>query len=279
MHVVAALLHEGHKIGVIDLDVDQGTLTRYVENRRVFAEKRDVALLLPELRRVEPSADTGLEREAFEATLTELALSCDFVVIDTPGRESNLSFIGHSHADTLVTPLNDSFVDLDVLARVDPDSYRVRHPSRYAAAVWEIRKQRALRDRGSVDWIVLRNRLTAVDAHNKRAMASVLEALAPRIGFRLAPGLSERVIYRELFLSGLTLLDLRSDSVELRLKMSHVAARQELRALAAALRLAKWRPAVTSPSSAKLSGPEMPLSCAGGRGDRTLSSKSRDSDA
>jgi len=259
MHVVAELLHEGHKVGVIDLDVEQGTLTRYVENRRAFAETHDIVLALPELRRVEPSVEATLEREHFELTLAELASSCDFVVIDTPGRESNLSFIGHSHADTLVTPLNDSFIDLDVLARVDPDSHKVRHPSRYAATVWEIRKEKARRDRGSVDWIVLRNRLSAVDAHNKRAMASVLEALAPRIGFRLAPGLSERVIYRELFLSGLTLLDLRADKVEVRLNMSHLAARQELRALAAALGLARLSPAPILPPNAKLPEPELPL--------------------
>ena len=156
MHVVAELLHEGHKVGVIDLDVEQGTLTRYVENRRAFAETHDIVLALPELRRVEPSVEATLEREHFELTLAELASSCDFVVIDTPGRESNLSFIGHSHADTLVTPLNDSFIDLDVLARVDPDSHKVRHPSRYAATVWEIRTEKARRDRGSVDRIVLR---------------------------------------------------------------------------------------------------------------------------
>jgi chromosome partitioning protein len=67
----------------------------------------------------------------------------------------------------------------------------------------------------------------------------VIEALAKRIGFRVAVGLSERVIYRELFLSGLTLLDLKrgSGGVGPSLTMSHVAARQEVRDLVAALNL------------------------------------------
>ena len=263
MHVAAGLLNEGRKVGVIDLDAQQGTLTRYIENRRAFAETHGMALPHPNLRRIESSTQSALERarveerERFAQVFAEFAASCDFVLIDTPGGESNLSFIGHSHADTLITPLNDSFIDLDVLARVDPDSHKVLRPSRYAAAVWETRKARARRDRGSIDWIVLRNRLTSLDAHNKRAMANALDALAARIGFRLAPGLSERVIYRELFLSGLTLLDLRAGELGNHLSMSHLAARQELRALMAALGLTRSKSGAAVPAG--MTGPESEL--------------------
>ncbi|MFI4986913.1 MAG: division plane positioning ATPase MipZ [Alphaproteobacteria bacterium] len=234
MHVAASLLYGGFAVGTIDLDAEQGTLSRYLENRRLFAERRGTALPLPLHRTVEPSRERDRERAAaderqrFEAALAGLAACCRFVVIDTPAGEAPLSVLGHSFADTLLTPLNDSFVDLDVLGLVEAESHKVRRPSRYSALVWEIKKERARRDRGSVDWVVMRNRLGHVDARNKRAMAEVLAALAARIGFRLAPGLSERVIYRELFLKGLTLLDLREEAAGVKLSMSHIAARREL---------------------------------------------------
>jgi len=161
----------------------------------------------------------------------------DFVVIDTPGSDSHLSRVGHSYADTLITPLNDSFIDLDLLAKVDPETHKVLRPSSYAEMVWEQRKARALRDGGKIDWIVMRNRLASIGSRNTQAMEDVLAALSKRIGFRLAPGFGERVIFRELFLKGLTLLDLRSSDANMRLNMSHVAARQEVRALLTAIGL------------------------------------------
>ncbi len=133
--------------------------------------------------------------------------------------------------------MNDSFVDLDNLADVDPETFAVRKPSRYAEIVFQERKRRMLRDRGSVDWIVVRNRLSQLDARNKRRVGEVLEHLKDRIGFRVAPGLSERVIYRELFLDGLTLLDVMDQNAGVGFSMSHVAARQELRDLMTALQL------------------------------------------
>ena len=54
------------------------------------------------------------------------------------------------------------------------------------------------------------------------------------MGFRISSGLSERVIYRELFPSGLTLLD-KGDLGDL--GTSHLVARQELRQLIQNLRL------------------------------------------
>jgi chromosome partitioning protein len=243
MHVVVSLLRQGCTVGTIDLDAEQGTLSRYVENRRAFQRRRGVELPLPVHHAVLPArAQDGVrglddERARFKTALAQLDARCGFVVIDTPAGESALSVLGHSYADTLVTPLNDSFIDLDVLAYVEPESHRIERPSRYSAMVWEIRKERARRDRGSVDWVILRNRLAHLDAHNKRAMGNVLNALSRRIGFRIAPGLSERVIYRELFLMGLTLLDLRDEEAGVKLSMSHIAARRELADLFAAIGL------------------------------------------
>jgi chromosome partitioning protein len=83
---------------------------------------------------------------------------------------------------------------------------------------------------------VVRNRLGAQQMHNKRKVGEALDQLSKRIGFRVAPGFNERVIFRELFPRGLTLLDLRDVGVE-QLNMSNIAARQELRDLLTALRL------------------------------------------
>lgn len=243
MHVIVALLRQGRRVGAIDLDSRQQSLGRYLDNRRAFGRAKDADLPLPEHRVVlrsdadRVSEAQAEERARFTAALQDLASACDFVVIDCPGTDSFLSRLAHGAADTLITPLNDSFVDFDLLARVDPDSFAVLGPSLYSEMVWEGRKRRALSDRGSIDWVVMRNRVASLDAHNKRRVGQVLEALAKRIGFRVAPGFGERVIYRELFLSGLTLLDLREGAPGVSMTMSHVAARQEVRDLLAALKL------------------------------------------
>ena len=232
MHVIVGLLHEKRRVGCLDLDVRQGTLSRYVANRIEFCRRGGVRLPMPEQIGLDPP-----DVAALEPAVRELALLTDVVVIDCPGSDTPLSRRAHAMADTLITPLNDSFIDFDVLARVDAEGVKVVRPSHYAEMVWEQRKQRALERRAPIDWIVMRNRLSALDARNKRDIAHALESLAQRIGFRLAPGFGERVIFRELFLKGLTLLDLREPGTGGGLTMSHVAARQEVRGLLQALRL------------------------------------------
>ena len=240
MHLIVGLLRAGKKVGSIDIDSRQATLTRYLENRAVLAEKKGVDLPLPTHRLIprakagDPNAASD-EAERFTSALDFLSRNCEVIVIDTPGSDDALSRLAHSCADTLITPMNDSFVDFDLLAKVDPDTHKILRPSLYSEMVWEQKKRRAMRDSGSIDWIVMRNRLGSTEAKNKRAVGEVLEALARRIGFRIAPGFGDRVIFRELFLSGLTLLDLRQPGVERNLSMSHIAARQEVRALLAAV--------------------------------------------
>ena len=245
MHLIVALLREGYKVGSLDLDARQGSLSRFIANRA----ENGLDLPMPRHVRLEQSTLDSVaaareeEKQRFDATLAQMA-DCDFIVIDTPGSDSNLSRLGHARADTLVTPLNDSFLDLDLLARVDSRGQKIRGPSTYAEMVWEQKKRRALTDGGSIDWIVMRNRLASLDARNKRRIGKLVEELARRIGFRLAPGFSERVVFRELFPRGLTLLDLADAGTALTL--SHVAARQELRGLLDAIGLPKpeERPAV-----------------------------------
>jgi len=81
---------------------------------------------------------------------------------------------------------------------------------------------------------VLRNRLQHLEARNMRRVGAALDDLAKRVGFRVIPGLGERVIYRELFPKGLTLLDLGAIK---EVGLSHVAARQELREMVSGLQL------------------------------------------
>ena len=243
MHVAVALLREGRSVGTIDVDARQGTFTRYFENRRSYNATRAPDMPMPRHHAVLPSnaatkADAEADEKArLETALNDLLPSCDFVVVDTPGSDTFLSRHAHTFADTLVTPLNDSFVDLDLLARVDPETFKVVRPSIYAETVWRQRQIRAIAGGKPIDWLVMRNRLSALTARNKRDMSAVLANLSKRIGYRLAGGLSERVIYRELFLKGLTLLDLREEKTGITMTMSHVAARQEVRDLLAALKL------------------------------------------
>ncbi len=237
MHLVVSLLSLGASVGSIDLDARQATLTRYMENRRRHAG-RGSPLALPDHAAVPPTENAAADEARFLDVLEWQRSRHDVVVIDTPGSNHPLSRLGHSFADTLVTPLNDSFIDLDVLATVDPDSMKISRPSHYSEMVWETKKLRALRgERTVVEWVVLRNRLSTLDARNKREMERLLGDLSKRIGFRLVGGLCERVIYRELFLEGLTLLDLGEGS-GVEMSLSHVAARQELRRLVDNLGLA-----------------------------------------
>jgi chromosome partitioning protein len=253
IHLATALLRDGYKVGSIDLDSRQGTLTRFIDYRRRFRARRAVNLLVPEHTVVELNLTAPHEearedeRVRFLSAFEAMRKRCDFIVIDTPGSDSPLSQLAHSYADTVVTPLNDSFIDLDVIARVDGDKMEVLRPSHYSSLVWEQKKRRLARDRQPIDWIVLRNRLSSLNARNKRMMADLLDKLSKRLGFRVVPGISERVVFRELYLKGLTVFDLREPGVDMALTMSHVAARQELRALISALGFG--RPAETETKS------------------------------
>jgi chromosome partitioning protein len=232
-------------VASIDLDARQGTLTRYVANRRHLAKQTGIDLPMPTHFAVERRSGLPLgaplteeEKPRLKLLIEGAGAGHDVLVIDTPGSDAELSRLGHSYADTLITPINDSFVDLDVLAHVDPTTMAVKGPSHYAELVWEAKKIRAARDGGAIDWIVLRNRLSQLDARNKREMERLVRELAPRVGYRVVPGFGERVIFRELFLQGLTVLDLKdAGGVAGSLSLSHVAARQEVRNLLEVIRV------------------------------------------
>ena len=228
MHLAVSLLYDGHKVGCIDLDTPQSSLGRYIENRQTLNRQHGLKLPLPDqVGSSDPVRGTGL----LEEDLHRLAGTCDFVVVDTPGSDSAISRMAHSWAGIVVTPINDSFVDLDTLAVLDSEGKQILRRGHYAEMVANARKQKLSRTGEGFDWIVLRNRLSNLEARNKNSMADALEMLGGYLDFHIGAGLSERVIYRELFLKGLTLLDLREQPAGMALSMSHVAARQELRAL------------------------------------------------
>ncbi|MGV6849726.1 MAG: division plane positioning ATPase MipZ [Marinibacterium sp.] len=246
MHIATALARLGHSIAILDLDLRQRTVARYVENRREFCERSRLTLPSPDsldLPEVDPGKIPKGENvydHRLSTGIAQLEPSHEFILIDCPGSHTRLSQVAHSLADTLVTPLNDSFVDFDLLARIDSRGEKILGPSVYSEMVWNARQLRAQAGLKPIDWVVLRNRVGAQRMVNKEKMQNALDMLSSRIGFRVAPGFSERVIFRELFPRGLTLLDLRDIGVK-QLNISNIAARQELRELLKALNL----PAVT----------------------------------
>ena len=259
MHLAVALAEAGHRIGCLDLDGRQATLTRYMSNRKAFAKKHDLKIAMPVHRRLERSSARDREaaerdeRARLEAALGELS-DCRFVVIDTPGSESHLARLAHAYADILITPLNDSFLDIDVLARIDRERREVLEPSPYSRMVREENERRAADGRAPIDWIVMRNRLAHIDARNTREMARLLELLSKRLRFRLLPGLSERVVFRELFYHGLTLLDVPEDPKDARANASRRRARAELLELVRALDITESTRAADAEPHAPASG-------------------------
>jgi chromosome partitioning protein len=244
IHIIVSLMRDGYRVAAMDLDARQGTLANTLAARRQFVEDKGIALPLPEFFALHaskhdhrPEAEAQ-DRAAFEDSFNSLAAGgAEILVIDCPGADTYLSRHGHAQADTLITPINDSFVDFSMLARVDPDNHDIVNPSIYAEMVWEARKRRFAADRGKIDWIVMRNRLAAAEARNKRDVGETLDSLAKRIGFRTLKGFGERVIFRELYLQGLTLMDVREANIGIALGLSHIAARSEVRALINAIKL------------------------------------------
>jgi len=243
MHVATALSRMGYRVGTLDLDLRQQSMARYLANRAATMQRHGLNLPTPLYREL-PEVDQGSlspGENLFDRRLSQavaaLEAETDFIVIDCPGSHTRLSQVAHTLADTLITPLNDSFVDFDLLAHVDGETGKIEGPSVYSEMVWNARKLRAQAGLRPIDWVVVRNRLGAQAMHNKKKMEAALNDLSRRIGFRLAPGFNERVIFRELFPRGLTLLDLRDVGVIGQMNISNVAARQELRELLKGLNL------------------------------------------
>ncbi|MBF0095416.1 MAG: AAA family ATPase [Alphaproteobacteria bacterium] len=244
MHVVIALLRMGFRVGTIDIDGRQKSLSRYMENRwRMIAEtKRKLGVsehrVIVRSKLADPAAAAADEQQRLTAALEEFSARQDFIVVDCPGSENPLVRLAHTFADTVITPINDSMMDIDLIVELDSRG-EVRAPGIYAEMVWEQRQERLKTHGSGLDWVVMRNRLTQIGDSNKRMIADRLDGVSKLLGFRLAVGLSERVIYRQLFLAGLTILDLQDPDLAVKETPSHLAARQEVKDLIRALRLPK----------------------------------------
>jgi chromosome partitioning protein len=235
VHVAVALSYLGFRVEALDLDPRQRTMDRYIENRRETADRRGIELPTPGCQVFKGRSDQSLL-----VALERIDPDVDFLIIDNPGRDDPLARTAAENADTLVTPMNDSFVDFDLIGQVDPETFKVKKLSFFAEMIWQARLKRSratlqanLRE---MDWVVVRNRTGHTEARNKARIEAALLELSKRVGFRSVQGLSERVIFRELFPSGLTLLD---KGLLGELGTSHLIARQELRELVTALKLPK----------------------------------------
>jgi chromosome partitioning protein len=231
VHSAVALAAQGRRVAALDLDTRQRTLGRYLDNRAATIKRLGVELPMPAYDTFDPA------KAEIDEALQRIAEDAEIVVVDTPGRDDPFARAAMIRADTLVTPINDSFVDLDLIGEVDAETYRVKRPSFYAELVWNSRTQRAKTHGASVDWVILRNRMQHVEARNMRRVGDALGELSRRVGFRVIPGLHERVIYRELFPKGLTLLDLQQIGDAGQVGIAHIAARQELREMIAGFAL------------------------------------------
>ncbi|HXW23863.1 MAG TPA: division plane positioning ATPase MipZ [Xanthobacteraceae bacterium] len=237
MHLIVSLLKEKRRVASFDLDLTQQTLTRYIENRVEWGRLHRVSLEVPdhcpiaEASVAAPHPDAA-DATVFTSTIAALPAGYDFVVIDTPSGENHLSLLAHALADTLITPINDSFVDLDVIGTMAPSSDFKPRRSRYAEMVAAASERRGLVSSRPTDWVVVRNRLPRLMSRNQRQVGEMLEMMAPELGFRTAHGLSDRVIYREFFPVGLTAFDpLDEKRLGLKTNLAHVMARAEVRDL------------------------------------------------
>jgi chromosome partitioning protein len=242
IHIAIALMRMGQSVATLDLDWRQRTLTHYIDNRLAWARQRGKELPTPthvcfdEEAEFLTAENEAAGRAAFADTLQNLAGSHGYLVIDTPGHNHYLSRLAHMVADTLITPLNDSFVDLDVLGSVDPETFSINGVSHYARVVEEARRERQIAGKPDIDWIVLRNRLSSLTSRNKRFVGDALQDLSQKLGFRCIEGLAERVIFREFYPRGLTAVDdLDNVTLGTRPTMSHVTAQLEVQQLIAAL--------------------------------------------
>ena len=244
IHIVCGLLHAGRRVAIIDLDLRQRSMAKFFANRAAWMAGNGQTLPMP----VEPDMGDGkaLARASeqdqlarFESAMDTARAEADVILIDTPGGDTLLSRTAHGLADQIVTPMNDSFVDFDLLGQVDPVTLDLLKPSIYSESVWEARKHRAITDgrNATIDWIVVVNRMAVAAARNRQRLEERMEKLARRVGFRIGPGLRDRVIYRELFPFGLTVADLSNEVRPVAVSLAHVAARQEMRNLMLALGL------------------------------------------
>lgn len=235
MHLAITLLQEGYSVATVDLDGRQGTLSKYIENRKKYCRAKNIDLPTPALFTYAPQEDLNLldaSKENINSRIEDLSREYDAVIIDTPGTKNYLFEEAHKHADTLITPMSDSLIDLNVLADIDFASSTIGKPGHYANFVWEVKKRMATENKGYLNWIVVGNKTSNYNSKNKNLVFEYLEKLGKLFGFRFTSGLKDRIIYKELFLMGLTVLDMQHPKLQMKMTLSHLAAKREVKSIA-----------------------------------------------
>ena len=235
MHISVLLMQEGFKTAVVDMDGRQGTLSNYIKNRCSFAHQNGINLIVPQLITVTPRenpAEYANHISEIKMAINELAKSYDAIIIDTPGNKNYLFELSHQLADTLITPISDSFIDLNVLGTIDEENPKRQQAGQYAQFVWEIKKYLAQQGKPLLNWIVVGNKISPFNSRNKNLFFEHLQKISKMYGFRVAGNLRDRTIYKEMFPQGLTVLDLNTNNLKSKMTLSHLAAKQEIKSLA-----------------------------------------------
>ncbi len=202
-HTCIALCNAGERVAALDVDLRQLTLHRALWARQESERDYNVTLPGPEQIMLAQANEHELEQKLHIARIHN-----SFIIIDVGGHDSPIARKAIFMADTIVTPVNDSFIDLDMLGRIDPRTGELRTLGNFARLVEHLKEPGlALRAR-PLDWVVMQNRARNFATRNERKVRDALDQIAPVAGFRLITGLRERVTYRELFPLGLTLFDL-----------------------------------------------------------------------
>lgn len=235
MHLAIKLMQEGFTVATFDLDGRQGSLSKYIENRQKFCEAKGIDLCIPTHYRFSPEDNYYLlpqAREKFAFQIYDCTSKFDAIIIDTPGTKNYLFEEAHKYCDTVITPISDSLMDLNVLADIDFENDRIRDIGHYANFIWDAKKYLASQSKNYLNWIVTGNRLSSFNSKNKNLIFSYLERLSKQYGFRFTQGLKDRIIYKELFLEGLTVLDMQHPQLKMKMTISHLAAKREIKELA-----------------------------------------------
>lgn len=231
MHLAIRLMQENFKIAVIDLDGRQGSLTKYIENRKRFCSNNNVSLPIPSLYVFEPQKDEANKSE-IKNLINDLKGRFDALILDTAGSRNYLFELAHEYPHTLITPISDSLIDLAAIADINPQTGEILRAGHYAEFVWDVKKKLAAQNLPCLNWVVCGNKISSFNSNNKKTVFAKLENISKLYGFRFSAGLKDRVIYKELFLDGLTVLDMNTPELHKRMTVSHLSAKMELNSLA-----------------------------------------------
>lgn len=211
IHVAIGLKMQNYTVGVIDLDARQGTSIRFLTRR----ERLD--LMVPDqyfgiLNSTSDSKEIAFKEDeiALKTAITKMR-DLDYIIIDTRGSNNNFTQLAINFCDKLITPINDSVLDIDMLISIGSKDQVFFGP--YTQTVWEQKKQRNLQNNMKpIDWYLIRNRVSPIVTKNTNNCTAMLETICRKIGCKLGPSITERVIYKETLDRGLLLFDLQDQA-------------------------------------------------------------------